>query len=75
VRARAGVEITAVTVACGGSRSRTMAPHDIGSGGGTSRKKGEARAPAGVRARVRAEEWPQGAEARPGGRSAEQRAA
>jgi hypothetical protein len=52
VHARAGAEITAVTLACGGGRSRTTASRDIGSGGGTSRKKGEARALAGVRAQA-----------------------
>jgi hypothetical protein len=37
----------------GGSGSCTTAPRDTGSGGGASRKKGEARSRAGVRAQVR----------------------
>jgi hypothetical protein len=75
VRARAGAEITAVIVVCGGSGSCTTAPRDIGSGGGTSRKKGGLGRRPGCGLECGAEDRPQGAEARPGGRSAEQRAA
>jgi hypothetical protein len=69
VRARAGAEVTAVTVACGGSGSRTTALRDLGSSGGASRKKGRARALARVRARagVRRGGAAPGAEARLGG--------
>jgi hypothetical protein len=48
----AGVESSAGTVACGGNGSGTTAPRDTGSGGEVSRKEGEARSRAGVRARV-----------------------
>jgi hypothetical protein len=47
VRARAGAESTVMTLACGEGGSRITALCDIGSGGGTSREEGEARALAG----------------------------
>jgi hypothetical protein len=67
----------AVTLACGGDGSRTTASRDIGSGGGTSRKKGEARALAGCGLGPGAARWSdprcRGAAGRSGQRSREQR--
>jgi hypothetical protein len=77
VRALAGAKITAVTLVCGGGGSPTTISRDIGSGGGTSREKGKARALAGVRARAKCGAVERSQVQRRGRaeRSAEQRAA